>query len=139
MTTYERLVADGDPAGVPSLLRDEEQPIAIDYTSGTTGRPKGVVYTYRGAYLNALGEVIEAELGHHPGLPVDAADVPLQRLVLPVGGDRGGRARTCACARSIRSDLAAVPRGGRHPLLRLADRAHGARPPPGRRAARAPA
>jgi fatty-acyl-CoA synthase len=63
---YERLVACGDPAGVPSLLRDEEEPIAIDYTSGTTGRPKGVVYTYRGVYLNALGEVIEAELGHHP-------------------------------------------------------------------------
>jgi fatty-acyl-CoA synthase len=63
---YERMIEAGAGAGVASWLLDEEEPIAIDYTSGTTGKPKGVVYTYRGAYLNALGEVIEAELGHHP-------------------------------------------------------------------------
>ena len=63
---YQQLLAEGDPEGVPSLLLDEEQPISINYTSGTTGRPKGVVYTFRGAYLNSLGQVVEAELGHHP-------------------------------------------------------------------------
>jgi fatty-acyl-CoA synthase len=63
---YEQLLAEGSPAGALSPLLNEEEPIAINYTSGTTGQPKGVVYTFRGAYLNALGEVIEADLGHHP-------------------------------------------------------------------------
>jgi len=43
-----------------SWLEDEEETISINYTSGTTGQPKGVQYTYRGAYLNALSEVIVA-------------------------------------------------------------------------------
>src|SRR5689334_11289565 len=45
-----------------SWLEDEEETISINYTSGTTGNPKGVMYTYRGAYLNALTEVIETGL-----------------------------------------------------------------------------
>jgi fatty-acyl-CoA synthase len=63
---YEQLLAEGDPAAAPRTLDDEDEPISINYTSGTTGAPKGVVYTHRGAYLNALGEVIEAQLGHGP-------------------------------------------------------------------------
>jgi fatty-acyl-CoA synthase len=43
-----------------SWLEDEEETISVNYTSGTTGQPKGVQYTYRGAYLNALSEVIVA-------------------------------------------------------------------------------
>jgi fatty-acyl-CoA synthase len=52
--------SEGEPARRPA---DEEETIAIDYTSGTTGRPKGVMYTHRGAYLNALAMTIEHRLG----------------------------------------------------------------------------
>lgn len=56
---YELFLASGSPEPVKSWLEDEEETISINYTSGTTGNPKGVMYTYRGAYLNALAEVIE--------------------------------------------------------------------------------
>ena len=60
---YEQLLA-ARVAGAPaSQLEDEEETISINYTSGTTGRPKGVQYTYRGAYLNALNEVILTGMG----------------------------------------------------------------------------
>jgi fatty-acyl-CoA synthase len=60
---YEELLAEGAPDDVEPWLADEEEPISINYTSGTTGGPKGVVYTHRGAYLNALAQVIESGLG----------------------------------------------------------------------------
>lgn len=50
------------PEPGPTLLEDEEEPISLNYTSGTTGQPKGVLYTHRGAYLNALGEALETGL-----------------------------------------------------------------------------
>jgi acyl-CoA synthetase (AMP-forming)/AMP-acid ligase II len=59
---YEAFLADGCPEPVGSWLEDEEETISINYTSGTTGNPKGVMYTYRGVYLNALAEVIETGL-----------------------------------------------------------------------------
>ena len=59
---YEAFLGEGSPAPLPNVLEDEDEPISINYTSGTTGRPKGAVYHHRGAYLNALGEVIEAGL-----------------------------------------------------------------------------
>ena len=59
---YEAFLAGSSPDPLVSVLEDEDEPISINYTSGTTGRPKGAVYHHRGAYLNALGEVIETRL-----------------------------------------------------------------------------
>ena len=59
---YERFLAAASAEMPPPHLQDEEQTISINYTSGTTGRPKGVQYTYRGAYLNALNEALLAGL-----------------------------------------------------------------------------
>ena len=59
---YEDFLATGAPGPVESWLEHEEEMLAINYTSGTTGRPKGVIYTHRGAYINAIGEVTETAM-----------------------------------------------------------------------------
>lgn len=63
---YESFLSEGDAEFVWSLPRDEWQAISLNYTSGTTGRPKGVVYHHRGAYLNATSNIIGWNMGHHP-------------------------------------------------------------------------
>ena len=59
---YEQFLASGSPEVADHVVTDEEAVISINYTSGTTGRPKGVMYTHRGAYLNALVEALQANL-----------------------------------------------------------------------------
>jgi fatty-acyl-CoA synthase len=61
---YEQLVASGSPDAPESWLEDENEPISINYTSGTTGKAKGAVYTHRGAYLRALGVALEIRLSY---------------------------------------------------------------------------
>jgi fatty-acyl-CoA synthase len=61
--TFAEFVDGAEVLPVSSALDDENRVTSINYTSGTTGRPKGVMYTHRGAYLNALGEVIVQGLG----------------------------------------------------------------------------
>ncbi|KAB0266513.1 acyl-CoA synthetase [Microvirga brassicacearum] len=65
-TEYEELLAEGDPDYAWSPPQDEWDAISLNYTSGTTGDPKGVVYHHRGAYLLALGNILTAGMGQHP-------------------------------------------------------------------------
>jgi fatty-acyl-CoA synthase len=60
---YEAFLASADPVPLADPA-NEEDPISINYTSGTTGRPKGVVVTHRGSFLNAVGEILETGLGY---------------------------------------------------------------------------
>ncbi|WP_319412932.1 acyl-CoA synthetase [uncultured Cohaesibacter sp.] len=63
---YENLLAEGNPDFTWPGISDEWDAIALNYTSGTTGDPKGVVYHHRGAYLAGYANLITAELGKHP-------------------------------------------------------------------------
>ncbi|MEJ2130295.1 MAG: acyl-CoA synthetase [Gammaproteobacteria bacterium] len=65
-TTYEELLAEGHDDAEWSLPEDEWQAIALNYTSGTTGDPKGVVFHHRGAYLNAVSNVLTWNMQAHP-------------------------------------------------------------------------
>ncbi len=63
---YEALLEEGDPEFEWRLPDDEWQAISLNYTSGTTGEPKGVVYHHRGAYLNAVSNIVGWNMAHHP-------------------------------------------------------------------------
>jgi fatty-acyl-CoA synthase len=73
-TSWAELLERGSDDPLPWTVDDEERTIAINYTSGTTGRPKGVMYTHRGAYLNALGEIIHS---HHSAQSVYLWTLPM--------------------------------------------------------------
>ena len=64
--TYDELLAEGDADASYVKPDDEWAAISLNYTSGTTGNPKGVVYHHRGAYLNALSNAIDWQMGLHP-------------------------------------------------------------------------
>jgi fatty-acyl-CoA synthase len=71
---YEELLAAGDPGFAWHGPADEWRAISLNYTSGTTGKPKGVVYHHRGAYLNALGNVLAWSM---PAAPVYLWTLPM--------------------------------------------------------------
>ena len=97
--TYEDFLADGDPAFDWVMPQDEWESLALNYTSGTTGRPKGVVYHHRGAYLMTLGTPISWRMTL---FPVILQIVPLfhcngwcHTWMAPVMGG------TCVCLRDV--------------------------------------
>jgi 3-(methylthio)propionyl---CoA ligase len=63
---YEDFLKEGDPDFTWQMPGDEWDAISLNYTSGTTGDPKGVVYHHRGAYLLAMGNVLTCNMGQHP-------------------------------------------------------------------------
>ena len=63
---YEEFIADGDPGYAWAWPEDEWQACSLNYTSGTTGNPKGVVYHHRGAFLNAIGNMMVWSMPRHP-------------------------------------------------------------------------
>jgi fatty-acyl-CoA synthase len=63
---YEAFLAEGEPVFQRQAPSDEWDAISLNYTSGTTGNPKGVVYHHRGAYLLAQGNVVTCGMGKHP-------------------------------------------------------------------------
>ncbi len=101
-TTYEALLATGDPDHPWRMPQDEWEPIALNYTSGTTGNPKGVVYHHRGAYLNAVSNALSWKLG----------DTPVYLWTLPMFHCNGWcfpwtmavTAGTSVCLRAVRVD-----------------------------------
>jgi fatty-acyl-CoA synthase len=71
---YEDFIAQGDAGFEPQPPRDEWDAISLSYTSGTTGNPKGVVYHYRGAYLNAINNLLDWAM---PKFPVYLWTLPM--------------------------------------------------------------
>ncbi len=101
-TEYEDFIAKGDPEFGWKMPDDEWDAITLNYTSGTTGNPKGVVYHHRGAYLLSLGNTLAANIGKHPRylwtLPMFHCDGWCFPWTIPVV------AGTQVCLRYVRPD-----------------------------------
>ena len=122
---YEEFLSSAPDGEHRDPIASEMDIITINYTSGTTGMPKGVQYHARGAYLNALGEVIETGLNWRSVYLWTLPHVPLQRLVPHLGCYcRRGHARLPA-PRRPRRGLPAHRAARRHQHVRRAHGAHG--------------
>ena len=104
------------------LPEDEWDAIALSYTSGTTGNPKGVVTHHRGAYLNAVSNILAGHARPASGLSLDAADVPLQRLVLSLDHRGFGRHQRLPAQGRSAKIFELIRTARRHPHVRRTDR-----------------
>ncbi len=99
---YEAFIAEGDSEFTWQMPADEWDAISLNYTSGTTGNPKGVVYHHRGAYLLAMGNILAGSIGKHPSylwtLPMFHCNGWCFPWTVPVV------AGTNVCLRYVRSD-----------------------------------
>ncbi len=102
-TDYEEFLETGDPEFAWKMPDDEWDAITLNYTSGTTGNPKGAVYHHRGAYLLAIGNTLAASIAKHPRylwtLPMFHCDGWCFPWTIPVV------AGTQICLRYVRPDL----------------------------------
>src|SRR5262249_17328875 len=106
---YEDFLAAGDADFAWKMPDDEWDAISLNYTSGTTGDPKGVVYHHRGAYLPARGALSPGAAGKSTVSSWGAAVFPTQ-LCGSSGGRFGWlRARICACPRCARGRCTPLP------------------------------
>ena len=90
-SSYEAFLASAGDGEPEDRLESEDDTISINYTSGTTGRPKGVMYTHRRRLSQCSGRSGTPQITPSLRLLVDASHVSLQRLVLYLGGDRRRR------------------------------------------------
>ena len=102
-------MGEGDAGFEPLFPADEWQAISLNYTSGTTGRPKGVVYHHRGAYLNAIGDILVWNMGLHPTYLWTLPMFHCNGWCFP-WGDRACRRGTQVCLRRVEParDLCAI-------------------------------
>ena len=119
---YEDFLREGDADFAWLMPHDEWDAIALNYTSGTTGDPKGVVYHHRGAYLLAMANVITCGMGKHPvylwTLPMFHCNGWCFPWTLV-----GGRRHACLPARGARrADLRRHRHAQGHASVRRADR-----------------
>ena len=121
-TEYEDFIAGGDPEFAWKMPDDEWDAITLNYTSGTTGNPKGVVYHHRGAYLVCMGNITGSAMAKHRPLFVDAAHVPLRWLVFRWTLPAVAGTQVCLALCASGRDLGCARRSEDHPSLRRAHR-----------------